>query len=94
MKLMKILDDESVTPVDALYLDGYSFGDRMLEGLSVKFTLNQEGKLEASANWPKGVDANYWSERAIEYAMETDTLSSEPYTMEDDGFILLETGQD
>ena len=94
MKLMRILDDESVEQIDELYLDGYSFGDRMLEGLSVKFTLNQEGKLEATADWPKGMDPEYWSQKAIDFAMEYDCFSTDADLSNDDGFIFLETGQD
>lgn len=94
MKLMRILDDESVEQTDELYLDGYSFGDRMLEGLPVKFTLNQEGKLTASADWPKGMDSAYWEERAVQFAMEQDCFSTGSDLSSDDGFILFETGQD
>lgn len=94
MKLMRILADDEVEPTDELYLDGYSFGDRMLEGLPVKFTLNQEGKLEATADWPKGMDPEYWSQQAIDFAMEHDCFSTDAELSHDDGFILLETGQD
>jgi hypothetical protein len=93
MKLMKILDDESVVPTEALYLDGYSFGDRMLEGLSVKFTI-VDGNLVATANWPEWLDANYWKEQAVQYALDADTFSSTADNSGDDGFILFETGQD
>lgn len=94
MKLMKILEDESVVETDALYLDGYGFGDRMLEGLVVKLTLNKDRRVVANANWPKGLDPDYWQERAISHAMEQDTFSTSPMLEDDAGFMLPEHGQD
>jgi hypothetical protein len=93
MKLMKILDNESVVPVSCLYLNGYSFGDRILEDLVVKLTI-VDGKLTAHADWPKGLDADYWAERAVEFAMDMDVFSSTKALDNDDGFILFESGQD
>jgi hypothetical protein len=95
MKLMRILDDESVEQVDELYLDGYFIDDQTLEGLSIKLTLNQEGKLIATADWPIGLDPVYWSDKAVDYAMKSDGLSTDPeLIVYDDGFVLFETGQD
>ena len=88
MKLMRILDDESVEQTDELFLDGYSFGDRTLEGLPVKFTLNQENELVATADWPKGTQSTYWSLRAVEFALSHDCFCTGSDLSDDSGFLL------
>lgn len=89
MKLMKIIDDADSTtcPVDALYFDGYSIAERLLEGLPIKITLTPEGNLDAHADWPKGIDGNHWRDIAIEFALYHDCFSTTPEMKDDDGFI-------
>lgn len=98
MKLMKIVDESTVVETDALYCDGYSFGDRMLEGLPVEITVNQEGNLQISADWPKGLDAEYWKEKALRYVMDMtkqeDNFSTSPTCEDDNGYILFDKAGD
>lgn len=71
--------------VDAVEVDGYSFGDTLLEGVKFSVSLSK-GKLEASfAEQNKEsaeeyfksqhLDKQGWMEEAIEYAMNSDYLS-------------------
>jgi hypothetical protein len=95
MKLMKIIDDETYEEVKELWLDGYDFGERLLEGLPVKVTLNPEGtQLQISASWPKGMDSEYWTRRALGHLRDTDNLSTVAHPMNDDGFIDFEITSD
>jgi len=98
MKLMKILDEDTVVETDVLYCDGYNFGDRILEGLPVSITVNQEGNLQVHAEWPKGLDSEYWEEKALTYitdmAEREEGFSSTPDFEDDDGYILFDEDQD
>lgn len=98
MKLMKIVDEDVVVETDALYCDGYSFGDQMLEGLPVKITVNQEGNLQISADWPKGLDAEYWNKTALRCVMNMaereDTFSTTSTFEDDDGYIIFDKAGD
>jgi len=95
MKLKKIIDDSTYEEVDELYLDGYGFGDRLLEGLVVKVTLNDEGtELQITADWPKGIDSEYWIPQALSHLKDIDNLSTSPDLDDDDGFIDFECTSD
>jgi hypothetical protein len=95
MKLMKIIDDSTYEEVDELYLDGYGFGDRLLEGLVVKVTLNDEAtELQITADWPKGIDPEYWVSQALSHIRDIDNLSTSPDLDNDDGFIDFEITSD
>jgi hypothetical protein len=95
MKLKRILDDFLYEEVDELYLDGYSFGDRLLEGLLIKVTLNDEGtELQITADWPKGIDPEYWVPQALSYIRDVDNLYTDPDLEEENGFIDFEIRSD
>ena len=95
MKLMKILDDDTYVAVSELWLDGYGFGDRLLEGLPVKVTLNPEGTLlQVTADWPKGIDVEYWTPLALSHLKDIDNLSTTAELIDDDGFIDFEITSD
>ena len=55
--------------VEEFKIDGYSFGDRLLEG--VMFTINKEGKAriqEEDAGYFKGLNKEHWLKLAEECA--------------------------
>ena len=88
MRLMAFDADDVARPVDALYFDGYCIGERRLEGLPIKIALTPDGKaLEVTADWPRGLDVEHWTELAREHALEADVLSRTPEMADDDGFI-------
>lgn len=95
MKLMQIIDDTTYEEVDELWLDGYSFGDRLLEGLPVKVTLDETGtQLQITADWPKGIASEYWTSMALSYIRDIDNLSIDSNLIDDNGFIDYELTSD
>jgi len=93
MKIIKILDEDTVIETDVLYCNKYKFGDQIPKGFPVKITLNQEGELEVSADWPEAFNPEYLKEKALRYVIEMielgETFSTMPDSEEEDGYIIL-----
>lgn len=87
MKLKAYDEHDNIHDADALYFDGYCIGERMLEDLPIKIEIQPNGDLQASADWPKGVDAQHWTEVAVRFARQHDVFSTTPELDNDDGFI-------
>lgn len=90
MRLMKYTNEHGTASetVDALYMDGYSFGDRLLEGVPFKLTI--EGgvlKAECIDKYDEGINWPYWEKKCIEFALQDDAFSTSPKLDDDDGFI-------
>lgn len=76
-KLMDTNEDgEPTHEVKEAYLDGYAFGDRLLEGVWFGFRVTPDGKnIEAflppdSAEYMERLNSKFWLERAREYALD------------------------
>ena len=91
MKLMAYTDEECTEshPVDHLFIDGYSFGDRLLEGVMFKLSVVVEGELTAQCQdkYSKGIDWNYWEKVCVEHALEDDCFSTTIEGVDDNGYI-------
>lgn len=90
MRLLKVVEDETIgeVEVDSLYIDGYDFGDRLLENLLIKITLNQEkNNIVITADWPEGLDEKYWTMKAMRYCQDMDMFSTNPDLDDYSGFI-------
>lgn len=96
MKLKAYTDEseENATEVDALYLDGYGFGDRLLEGVPFKITV-ENGELKASCldKYQKGIQWKYWEEVCVQHALQDDCFSTTADLDNDDGFIEFAEGE-
>jgi hypothetical protein len=91
MRLMQFDENDNEISADALYFDGYSIGERQLEGLPIKVTLNAAGTdIEITANWPRGASKSHWAPIAKQFALQNDVFSTTPELDNDDGFIDLE----
>lgn len=87
MKLMAYDENDNTHEVDALYLDGYGFGDRLLEKVIFKITLH-DGNLIAECldKYDPGINWDYWEKECVKYAVgDVLSTSADPYN--DDGFI-------
>ncbi len=90
MKLMAYVTQEGDEnqEVDALWFDGYLIGERRLEGLPIKVMVNHlADELVIEANWPKGMDAVYWTAQAKEFALQHDCFSTTEELDNDDGYL-------
>lgn len=88
MRLMQYDANDNEVPADALYFDGYSIGERRLEGLVIKVTMTTDGSdIDISASWPRSVSKSHWLPIAKEFALQNDVFSTTPALDNDDGFI-------
>ncbi len=88
MRLMQYDANDNEVPADALYFDGYSIGERQLEGLAIKVAMNADGTdIEISADWPQGVSKSHWLPIAKKFALQNDVFSTTSALDNDDGFI-------
>ena len=89
MKLKAYDQNENPVDVEALYFDGYSIGERQLEGLVIKVEMSKTipNDLYVSADWPKGLNTGYWTAEAKKFALQNDVFSTTPELDNDDGFI-------
>ena len=92
-KFYKFTDNEhnqtTLTPFTHGYVDGYSFGDRLLEGVIFKIYVDQKGKLRAqvhpdSAKYFSKLNTKKWLKEAVEFAKCNDLFQSDPEENEDD----------
>jgi hypothetical protein len=66
--------------VDHALVNGYAFGDRLLEGVMFKITISQRGIVMAesadddSREYLKDLSANKWTREAVRYAIGCDSL--------------------
>lgn len=80
--------DDTIVDVDALYFDGYAFGERMLEGAVFKVTLeNDDLKVTCETTLPKFYKEKAILEEALAFARDHDVFSTTPDLDNDDGFI-------
>ena len=78
--------------VSVAYLDGYNFGDKLLEGVSFKCEINDEGELTASftnpeGSYEKGLNQKKWVKEAQAYAVDNDIFSEKPDLTGEDLFL-------
>ena len=76
----KGFDYEDGRVVNVAYFSGYSFGDRLLEGVMFKATVNDNGSLsvevcDSSKDYMRGLNGNKWIKEAYEYAAGNDVFS-------------------
>ena len=92
MRLMKYLfHSDEVQETDALYMDGYAFGDRLLEGVPFKITI-MDGELKAECldKYQPGIDWEHWENTCVRYALNFEVFSTTQDLNDDDGFIDME----
>jgi predicted RNA-binding Zn-ribbon protein involved in translation (DUF1610 family) len=70
-----IFNCEKCGDVDAVLVDGYSFGDRLLEGVIFRVTRNSQGGLKAVvepefADYMGKMNAKKWIKECIRYVEE------------------------
>lgn len=82
-------DGNHIQVVKEAYLDGYAFGDRLLEGVWFGFRATPDGKdIEAflppaSAKYMERLNSEFWLGRAVEYAFMTDCFYTDPEDVEE-----------
>jgi hypothetical protein len=74
-------DDEAGNKYQTAYIDGYAFGDRMLEGVVFACTLDAEGYLtvqfqDHECSYVQKLNQDYWLECALSYALKNDMFYS------------------
>lgn len=75
-------DEDAVLPkAKKAKLDGYEFGDRLLEGVMFIYTINNDGSLsveveESSKDYFDNFNKEKWLKIALQYAIETDCFLS------------------
>lgn len=95
-KLYGFINETQAREVDVLYLDGYNFGDRLLEGVIFQIRVAPGGdNLAVSVDgqdekYLKDLNSRKWLNEAREYALTTDVLSTERDMSHDAGFIVKE----
>lgn len=82
-KKFKGFDYEDGRIVKEAYFNGYNFGDRLLEGVIFKATIQNDGTMKvevtpASADYLRGLNAKKWLKEALEYAQGNDLFSEKP----------------
>lgn len=90
MKLMRYTNEEGTTfeEVSVLYMNGYDFGDRLLEDVPFKITI-EDGKLKAECQdkYDPGINWPYWEKKCAEVAQHIDCLSVSSLLTDDDGYV-------
>jgi hypothetical protein len=88
-RLMKHIDDSGQTvETDALFMDGYTFADRLLEGVPFRLTIkNGELQAECLNKYRKGIDWNYWEQECVRWALQSDVFSTTRELTDSNGFI-------
>lgn len=95
-KLYGFINETQAREVDALYLDGYNFGDRLLEGVIFHVRVAPGGDdLAVSVDgqdekYLKDLNARKWLREAKKHALTTDVLATERDMSDDAGFIVKE----
>lgn len=92
-KFYKFKDDEhnqtTLTPFTHGWVNGYNFGDRLLEDVGFKITTDENGHLKAevhpdAANYFAKLNTKKWIDEAIEFARVNDLFQSDWDENEDD----------
>lgn len=83
-------DPENMVPTDEAWIDGYEIGDRLLEGLPIRITLNADGSdINVWAAWPEYVNGEYFTAKVKEYAIANQSWEmSSSNKLNDDNCIL------
>ena len=78
-KYFKLLhsDDFSVEPRKQAKLDGYSVGERLLEGMHFLLTINDDGTLsvetpQSAKDYMSKLNEERWLKQALDYAKDND----------------------
>jgi len=78
-KYFKLLysDDFSVKPRKQAKLDGYSVGERLLEGMHFLLTINDDGTLsvetpQSAKDYMSKLNEERWLKQALDYAKDND----------------------
>jgi hypothetical protein len=84
--------DGTFTPADSGWIDGYCFGDRLLEGVMFRICVGADGRLAAevgpaSAAYFDGLNGKRWLNEAVAYAARLDMFASSE-TANDDAVVL------
>jgi hypothetical protein len=77
----KHFETESGQTHQVAQFDGYSIGERLLEGVTFQITIQEDGTLSASVidrdkNYFSQFNQELWLSKAVEYAKNTDILST------------------
>jgi hypothetical protein len=72
-------EDESRPLAKVAYMDGYAFGDTLLEGVPFKCEVTDSGELQVGFAEPTGfyeqeLNQPLWNARALKYAKEEDVF--------------------
>lgn len=68
---------ENGDKVNTAYIDGYCFGDRLLEGANFKLHILSDGHMEisvddSSAGYFASLNSQYWLAKGLEFAQDND----------------------
>ncbi len=79
-------------PVKSALLDGYSFGDRILEGVIFRVTIDENGEVQVKEEEPdhpynEVLNMKKWLKKAKIFAEEADVLSHPDRPHEEDVWI-------
>jgi len=74
---MKKFECEDCGPIDYYLMDGYAFGDRLLEGVLFKVFFNETDELcvkpdALDGGYLKQLNEKHWMKQALEYAERND----------------------
>lgn len=77
----RCFDDENGKEYQAAYFQGYSFGDRLLEGVWFKAELLANGLLEVSTakdsySYMQNLNEDKWLAEALKYALRNDIFAA------------------
>ena len=69
--------DNRIEPSKQAKIDGYGFGDRLLEGVMFIITIQEDGTLKVESNeecadYMKQLNVEYWNEKALEFVLGYD----------------------
>jgi len=97
LKFYKVRDQivgepDVLEPAECGWLDGYRFGDRLLEGVMFRIGFDADGKLTASVGedskaYFARLNAKKWLKEAVKTAIVTDVFSTSA-TANDDAAVL------
>ena len=89
LKFYKVSENDILFETDCGWVDGYAFGDRLLDGVMFKITI-QNGKLVAEVDkraqyYFAQLNQDMWLKAAAEFAYQQDIF----YTNSGDGDVIL-----
>lgn len=95
MKKYKGFSNESGKIFKNAYFHGYNFGDRLLEGVMFRATVNDNGELSVECTksgiaYFKKLNMKMWSDLALEYAKQNDIFQATEKGGENEDELVLE----